>query len=260
MSYAVPTQRRMFWISRALAVVTLAALAPAATLAGGDAPKGGDSKPGKKKSPDPVEVSFVDDSFMKVYLQDERIELETPHGKLLIPVKDIHHIELAWRAPEDVARRASAAVADLGHKDFKRRQAATDELIALGEQAIPYVLKAAGQKEAEVTRRVHDVLKKLRETVPAERWRPRPNDIVITEHAKYSGRLNVTALKVKTFQFGELQVKLCDLRGMRFPRAARVPTATTYSMEPTLPQAVPLPVPPVPPVMAVPAVPRQVPR
>jgi hypothetical protein len=229
------------------AICWAAALAAALAPATAQAQAGGDGKAGKKKPPGPVEVRFVDDSTMRVQLQDERIELETPHGKLLIPAADIHHIELAWRAPEDVAKRAAAAVADLGHKDFKRRQTATEELAALGEQALPFLLKAVESKDAEAARRVRDLLEKLRQTVPADRWEPRQHDVVVTEHSRYTGRLSVAALKVKTFQFGEQPLKLCDVRGLRFPgapvevRAMSSPPTVTPGVQINLPSVIPPP-------------------
>lgn len=61
---------------------------------------------------------------MKVTLRDERLELETPYGKLLIPVADIQRIEFAWRVPDDVAKRIETALGDLGNEAFQRRQEA----------------------------------------------------------------------------------------------------------------------------------------
>jgi hypothetical protein len=40
-----------------------------------------------------MEVVFIDGSCMKLTLRDEFIELNTPYGKLLIPVRDIERIE-----------------------------------------------------------------------------------------------------------------------------------------------------------------------
>ena len=73
-----------------------------------------------------VEARCVDGSTFKLTLLDERLELVTAYGKLVIPVADIVRIELAWRTPEAVARRIDQAVADLGNPEYKRRQAASD--------------------------------------------------------------------------------------------------------------------------------------
>src|SRR4051812_26957227 len=82
MQTADPTNRRTTFLRVAVAAALAAALSPAAALAG-DGPKLSDGKADRKKAPGPVAVRFVDDSTMKVTFLDERIELETPHGKLL---------------------------------------------------------------------------------------------------------------------------------------------------------------------------------
>ena len=76
-----------------------------------------------------VEVRCIDGSTLKLTVRDERIEFITPYGKLLIPVRDIERIEVAFRIPEEVARRVEAAIADLGKADFQRREAACDTLL-----------------------------------------------------------------------------------------------------------------------------------
>jgi hypothetical protein len=249
--------RRPSSFPRAAAAAALAAvLFPAPALAGGkvkvyDLPQG-DVKV-SKKLPGPVVVHFVDDSTMKVTFLDERIELETPHGKLLIPVTDIHHIEFASRTPEDAAKRVTAAVADLGHKDFKRRQAATDELASLGEHAYAALVEAVKAPELETARRAKELMDRITQTVPADRLTVRPHDVVHTATSKYTGRINVAALKVKTFQFGEQPLRLCDVSVLHFQgnlpphMAAYPPTVGTSSLGGrAVPPTVNVPPPPLP--------------
>src|SRR5262249_36050421 len=158
-----PCGRSLCWALVFLGV----ALGQAAAQTGGEGTKNPDDNAKKAaKAPGMVVVRFVDDSTMRVQLQDERIELETPHGNLLIPVADIHQIEFASRTPEDVAKRAAVLVADLGHKDFKRRQAATDDLAALGERAYPALLTAVRVTDPEAARRARDLLEKVRQAAP----------------------------------------------------------------------------------------------
>jgi hypothetical protein len=209
-----------------VAAALMAALAQSVALAG-DGPKGSDGKAGKKKPLAPVAVRFVDDSTMKVTFLEERIELETPHGKLLIPVADIHHVELASRTDEEAAKRAAAAVADLGHKDFKRRQAATEELAAIGADAYPALMETIKSADLEVSQRAKDLLEKIRQAGPPDRLLFRPFDVVHTEHSKYTGRINVATLKIRTFQFGEQPLRLCDVRGLYFQGGPPGMTGTT---------------------------------
>jgi nucleotide-binding universal stress UspA family protein len=237
------TTHLILWIRRAMAVALLLGLPLAAPFVSGqDGKKTEEKKEPQKEgkaasaetkaspakttkkplalAPAAVEVQFIDDSTMKLTLRDERIELNTPYGKLLIPVRDIERIEFAFRIPDDIARRIDAAIADLGKADFHRREAASAELMELGERAYPALLKAEKSSDAEVVRRVRELLEKVRTEVPAERLEFRPDDVVYTEGSKNTGRIAPATLKVQTFQFGEQALKLADVRELRSPSAS----------------------------------------
>ncbi len=225
-----------------MSLAALFMLVPALHIAAGPLPGDAGNQPigekaakkpaGPNQGPSTVEVRFADDSTMKLILLDERFELSTPYGKLLIPVADIGRIEFAWRLADEDAKRIEGAVAELGSADFKRRQGATAELQALGVKAYPALLQATKQADAEVVRRAEDLLEKLRQTVPAERLEVRSHDLVHTEHSKIAGRLTAVTLKVKTFQFGEQQLKLADVRGLRSPAAVEAePVDKTVMVE-----------------------------
>ena len=55
--------------------------------------------------------------------------------------------------PADTHRRAAALVGQLGDDDFRTREAATDELLGLGEPALPAVLAGANSADPEVRTR-----------------------------------------------------------------------------------------------------------
>ncbi len=165
-----------------------------------------------------MEVHFSDASVLKVVLKDERIELDTPYGKLLIPVADIQRIEVGLRVSEDVRKRIDTAIADLGHP--QRGKAAMAELISLKEKAYPAVRIAAKGKDADVASRAEQVLAKLREAV-AESLLERPtHDVVYTATSKIAGRIKGDAFRVSTSAFGEQQVKLADVRSIRSQNVA----------------------------------------
>jgi hypothetical protein len=189
-----------------------------------------EGQPGVKRNADEKptltwEVRCLDDSTIRLMLLDEQIELGTPFGKLLIPAVEIRRIDFAWRNPEEIAKRIEAAVADLGHADFKRREEASLQLTEIGERAHPALLEAAKHKDLEVSRRAEDLLQKLRDELPAERLELRPFDVIHTEHSKIAGRIAASALKVKTSQFGEQQLKLTDIRTLRAPTGVEVDPA-----------------------------------
>jgi hypothetical protein len=205
-------------VRRACRLLLLAVLAAAVPLWAEDPPPA-ETKSPKKAPPAPaagaVEVHFTEDSVLKLILREERLELTTPYGKLLIPVAAIRRIDFATRIPDDVARRIRAALRDLGSTEFRVREDASAELLALREKAYPALLEAAKNKDPEVARRANDLLEKIREAVPEEKLEVRKVDVVYTDDSKIAGRIEASVWKANTAQFGEVQMKLADLRTLR---------------------------------------------
>jgi hypothetical protein len=162
-----------------------------------------------------VEVRFIDGSTMRLVLRDQKIDLTSPYGKMQVPVHEIHKIEFATRVPDDVSRRIEAAVANLGDDKFPVREKASAELLKLSERAYPALQRAAGSKDLEVARRAQDLLDKIRDLVPEDALEVREHDVIHTAHSKLAGRIDAPVLKVETAQFGELQMKLTDVRSLR---------------------------------------------
>jgi hypothetical protein len=197
----------------------LAALALAAALAGlfGRAAAGPEDGPPKGPAAEPgaVEVHFNDNSVLRLTLHEQKLELITPYGRLLIPAADIRRVEFATRITDDVAKRIEAAVANLGSASYKARESATAELLKLREKGYPALLQAAKHKDAEIVRRTEDLLEKLREQVPEELLQVRKHDVVYTADSRITGRLAGVSLKAHSAQLGELEPKLADIRSLR---------------------------------------------
>lgn len=176
-------------------------------------------KPPPKKDPvsGAVEIRFSDDSTVKVVLCDERIELETRYGRLQIPVAEIRRIDFSLRMPEEVRKRVEAAVSDLGHKEFRRREEASAELLRLGERAYPALLRASKSGNLELVRRAEKLLEKFQDEIHADHLDLPALDLVYTEDSKIAGHITKPTLRVRTLAFGEQIVKLEDVRGLRSP-------------------------------------------
>lgn len=168
----------------------------------------------------PHNVRFTDGSTFKVVLKESAIEIVTPYGKLQVPVSEIERIEFATRLTDDTAKRIEEAVANLAHPQFSQREAASGVLLKFGGQAFPALAAAAKNKDAEVAKRAEDLMEKIRETTPPEQLEFRRFDVIHTEHSKLSGRIEVGALKASSVQFGDVQLKLTDLRNIRAPGVA----------------------------------------
>ena len=162
-----------------------------------------------------VEVRFTDDSRLKVMLADERIEMETTHGKLSIPAEDVRAIDFAQRLTDEQKQEVDRWIADLGSDDSTVRNAAADALLDHPAQACAALLRAAREGSEAVVERSEALLKKLREEYSPEELSPRELDMVQTEEAKIAGRIVAPALKLRTTQFGLLDLKLADARSLR---------------------------------------------
>jgi hypothetical protein len=195
-------------------------LVPFASLSrSGPGPTPGDGTAKKPEKPGvqagAVEVRFTDNSCLKLTLEDERIELSTPYGRLRIPVADIQRIEFATRIPEETLKRIETAVGTLGSSEYPLRENATAELGTLGVRAYPALLLAAQSKDPEIVRRVEKLLDKIRSEIPEELLAFRKYDVVYTADSKISGQIEGSALKAQTFQFGDVRLKLADVRTLR---------------------------------------------
>ena len=176
-----------------------------------------------------VEARFNDGSTIKLTLRDEVIELESPYGRLRVPTNEIRRVELATRIPPDVAARIDAWIADLGNPHFQTREAATTELTRLHDRAYHALLAASKQKDAEIAKRADELLERIRAEVPEEQLEFRPHDVIWTSHSKIAGRIDSASLRADTTQFGEVALKLSDVRSLRTGPLADVETANVVN-------------------------------
>jgi hypothetical protein len=225
-----PARLRRLGFTAALGLLSLTA--PALPGRDRDKPAEGKRATGAGAAAVMVEVRLVDDSNLKLALRDERVELQTPYGKLLIPVADVRRVEFGLRIRPGTAKKIERAIADLGHEEFQRRRAASAELVALGAKAYPALLKAAKDKDPEVAKRAREVLEKLRAAVPEEQLESRTCDVVHTEDSRIAGRITAESLKVTTLAFGDQRLRLADVRHLRSLSAPAEPEAVAGLPDP----------------------------
>jgi hypothetical protein len=188
-----------------------------------------------------VEVHGIDGSIVKGTLKEDKIELATPYGKMLIPIGDIHKIELGVRPSAEERDRIEAAIDDLD-RDAKRKDAA-DTLLELKEKAYPALVRAAKNKDARAGRAA-EVLKKLKTRVPEEILEAVSLDVIHTANSKIAGRLQVETLRLSTALFGEQPMNLAGVRSVRSQAHIEERAAPINPPPPPFPRAVPLPEPP----------------
>jgi len=166
-----------------------------------------------------LEARCTDGSLVKLAILDERLLLKTRYGELSIPAAEVLQIEFATRIPDDVQRRIDAAIAQLASAEFQTREDASAQLFAYQERAYGALLRAQESPDLEVVHRAEQLLAKLRDTIGEERLEVHEQDVVYTVDSKIAGTIAAEALKVRTAQFGEQQLKLADLRTVAYPGA-----------------------------------------
>jgi hypothetical protein len=172
--------------------------------------------PARKPDPDAVEVRFADGSTMKMSLLEKTVVVNTRYGKLTVPTTEIRRIEFGLRIPEATAKQIETAVGELGSADFKRREAAAARLLELRELAVPALRHASRAADAEASRRARETLKAIMDAAPAETRALKPHDTVVTADFPIAGQIETTGLKVRTPYFGDSQLRVEELRTVRW--------------------------------------------
>lgn len=176
-----------------------------------------EEEPAPQQAIDPriVEIRFTDGSRLKVILADERIDIDSTHGKLSIPAGDVRMIEFARRWTDAQKQEVERWIAELGGDDLARRKAAAAQLLAHPDRTFAALVQAARSNSQTLAEQAEELLKQLRaEFSPAE-LAPRDLDVVQTDDTKIAGRLLNPVIKLQTTQFGVLDLKLADARSLR---------------------------------------------
>jgi hypothetical protein len=210
------------------AAVVIAALGWAVSSAqppgGSDAPK--PAKADEKNQPAPAktnhknepitfELRTLDDTVMKVTLLEQSVTLVTKYGKLSIPVDEVRRFEFGFRYPDGMETKIDKAISDLGSPEFRTREDAEQTLAEIGHFSIPALRRALKHQDPEVIRRAQAVLKLLESKLGEGKMELRDYDLVETAEFTAKGKLEMTAVKVRTKYFGDTTVKLTDIKSFR---------------------------------------------
>lgn len=187
---------------------------PAKPESGTTAATEGTSKPESEPSlaPDQHQATFNDDSTLKMKVLSKSVELVTPYGKLVIPMENIQLIEFAARLTEEESKRLTQAIGALADDDYEKREAASTILAEMGEKAYQELVKVSKGEHQEAVRRAKAILDQLQKDVSQERLAASGLDVITTSHSRIAGTITQTTLSVTTSQFGELKLKLADVR------------------------------------------------
>lgn len=167
------------------------------------------------KSAAEADIHFLNGSTVRVQVNSEKLEIETPYGKLAVPMKDVRAIEFGAHLPEGHAAKIEASLKKLGSGDFREREKAVATLIELGPYSYAAVLEASRSKEAEISIRAKDIVKKLEAKHPKKDLKTVVDDKVITPTFPIVGRIVTPTIKAKADYFGTVELNLADMRTLR---------------------------------------------
>ncbi len=198
-----------------------------AQKAGAGEKKAAPAQGGNPTSNNGAEVNFLNGSTVRLQIQSEKLEVETPYGKLAVPMKDVRSIEFGSHLPEGHAEKISAAVKKLGSADFREREKAVAALVELGPYSYAAAVEATRAKEAEIANRAKDVVQKLQAKHPKKDLKIAVDDRVITPTFPIVGRILTPSIKAKADYFGTVELSLADMRTLRAIAAAGVDVDVT---------------------------------
>ncbi|RIK72708.1 MAG: hypothetical protein DCC68_26060 [Planctomycetota bacterium] len=193
-------------------------------------------KPGENKegesTEEPVEIvplrPMVDPDTVKVYLGDgsvvtgkltmQEITVETEFGQLKIPVTKILSFTPGLDSLPKLNERVAEAIEALGSNDFKTRDAAQRELLAMGVPVRAELQRHTGGDNAERVKRVREVIAKLDEmaddfeAAPQQAWAR--GDTVVTDEFTVVGKIGPQEFTFES-KYGTLGVALADIRSLQ---------------------------------------------
>jgi hypothetical protein len=164
--------------------------------------------------PSIAEVRFGDGSIVRMTVLQETIEVQTKYGKLAIPVSDVRKIEFGLHVPPDVNLQITQSIKRLASDVYKERDSATRELMQAGYFAFPSLHKATKSTDQEVSYRAAGIIKQITEKTAPELLKLRDEDVIQTSEFTVIGKITSTTLKAHSPHFGEVALKLSELRTM----------------------------------------------
>jgi len=166
------------------------------------------------EGPADLELRFHDGSTLKKVAIADKLTVQTKFGKLTIDTKEIRKIEFGLQMSDDISKKIDDALVRLQGDNFQAREAAAKELLALGRYSYPALLKLSKGSDPETTRRVEGLVKTLRDKLPENQRKMKPEDLIHTGDSVIAGKI-VGPFKVRTKQFGEASLDLTELQSIR---------------------------------------------
>ncbi|MBI3823200.1 MAG: hypothetical protein HY289_11050 [Planctomycetes bacterium] len=164
--------------------------------------------------PNIAEVRFGDGSVVRMTLLQENLEVQTKYGKLQIPLSDVRRVEFGLHVTPEMNQQIAQSIKRLGSGVYKERDVASKDLVQVGHFAFPSLQKASRSSDQEVSYRAASLIKQISERVSPELLKLREEDVIHTTEFTITGKLTSQTIKAHSPHFGEVSLKLSELRTM----------------------------------------------
>lgn len=178
-------------------------------------------KKAKPVNPKRVRVFLMDGSVIAGELSVSEITVTTDFGKLTVPVTKIISITPGLESHSKLSQKIDKLIKELGGPDYKAREEAQKELLAMGPQVSDIVAEHTGSKNAELKRRATELVAKFSEMSGGDdsfdddedgskkAWVK--HDTVVTPDFTIAGKISPSIFSVES-KYGPLKVSLNDIK------------------------------------------------
>ncbi|QDU26314.1 PA-IL-like protein [Anatilimnocola aggregata] len=166
-----------------------------------------------------LKLHLFDGSVITGDLSIAEINVDTPFGKLVVPVERIRSFSPGLDSFPELSAKIVDTIKKLGSDDYKTREQAHKDLAAMGVKVQKELEKFVSDENAEIKRHVGEILKEFEEAAeeqgddeesPVEQAWIR-QDTVVTSDFTVVGKVSPAEFKINS-KYGELNVKLADVR------------------------------------------------
>jgi hypothetical protein len=173
-----------------------------------------------------AEVRFGDGSVVRMTVLQEQLDVTTKYGKLSVPLADIRRIEFGLHMPGGLGDQISTSIKLLGSEVYREREGASKDLLHAGHWACPALQKASKSSDPETVQRATQLLKQITDKTSPDLLRLKEEDVIHTNTFTIVGTITSPTLKAQSPHFGEVALKLCDLRAIHVRQQCN--TGETY--------------------------------
>jgi hypothetical protein len=187
-------------------------------------------KPAVPVNPKLIMLHLLDGSKLAGELTIDRISVATEFGELEVPLIKVRSIRPGLESSPELAKQVLGTIEALGSDDYKAREQAHKDLVAMGLKVHHILEEYRNDENAERKRHVGEILKAFEELVleqqelaeAGETVEPPliKQDTVVTDDFSIVGKVSPDVFKLNS-KYGELTVNLADLKEANRPRAGK---------------------------------------